>query len=198
MALGHVLGEVQIGGDHPVQLPKLVFGEVVLGDGHVGLFDLAVRRVLPGGQTHVILRVVGALYDELGGGVPVHGEAHLVLHRGIEAFRGGGSTVVVDSSGIQVGDLLIELALAGADLSDTLQLFLEVLVGQIGALLEPFVVHDPAANGVLRCDLIDPFAELNGALGVDLEADRDDHLQGIVLDSVRLAVCGSYPKFSDN
>ena len=198
VALGHVLGEVQIGGDHPVQLPKLLFGEVVLGDGHVGLFDLAVRRVLPGGQTHVILRVVDALHDELGGGVPVHGEVHLVLHRGIEAFRGGGSTVVVDSSGIQVGDLLIELALAGTDLPDALQLFLKVFVGQIGAPLEPFVVHDPAANGVLRCDLIDPFAELNGALGVALEADRDDHLQGIVLDSVRLAVCGSYPKFSDN
>ena len=198
VALGHVLGEVQIGGDHAVQLPKLVLGEVVLGDGHVGLFDLAVRRVLPGGQTHVILRVVGALHDELGGGVPVHGEVHLVLHRGIEAFRGGGSTVVVDSSGIQVGDLLIELALAGTDLPDALQLFLKVFVGQIGALLEPFVVHDPAANGVLRCDLIDPFAELNGALGIDLEADRDDHLKRVMVGGIAFAVCGSYPKFSDN
>ena len=52
----------------------------------------------------------------------------------------------------------------------------KVFVGQIGALFEPLVVHDPAANGVLRGDLIDPFAELNGALGIDLEADRDDHL----------------------
>ena len=89
MTLGHVLSEVQIGGDHAVQLPKFVFGEVILGDGHVGLLDLAVRRVLPGGQAHVIFRMVGALHDELGGGVPVHGEVHLVLHRGIEAFGGG-------------------------------------------------------------------------------------------------------------
>lgn len=35
---------------------------------------------------------------------------------------------------------------------------------------------DPAANGVLRCNLVDPFAELDGALGIDLEADLDDHL----------------------
>ena len=198
MALGHVLGEVQIGGDHPVQLPKLLFGEVVLGDGHVGFFDLAVRCVLPGSQAHVILRVVGALHDELGGGVPVYGKVHLVLHHRIEAFGGGGGAVVVDSGGVQVGDLLIELALAGTDLPDALQLFLKVFVGQIGALLEPFVVHDPAANGVLRCDLIDPFAELNGALGVDLEADRDDHLKRVMVGGIAFAVCGSYPKFSDN
>ena len=142
--------------------------------------------------------MVGALHDELGGGVPVYGEVHLVLHRGIEAFGRGGGAVVVNSGSVQVGDLLIELTLAGADLPDALQLFLKVLVGQIGALLEPFVVHDPAANGVLHGNLVDPLAELDGALGIDLEANRDDHLQGIVLDGVRLAVCGSYPKFSDN
>ena len=146
----------------------------------------------------MILRVVGALHDELGGGVPVYGEVHLVLHRGIETLGGGGGSIIVDGGGVQVGDLLIELALAGTDLPDALQLFLKVFVGQIGALLEPFVVHDPAANGVLRCDLIDPFAELNGALGIDLEADRDDHLKRVMVGGIAFAVCGSYPKFSDN
>ena len=146
----------------------------------------------------MILRVVGALHDELGGGVPVHGEVHLVLHRGIEAFGGGRGTIIVNGGGVQVGDLLIELALAGADLPDALQLFLKVFVGQIGALLEPFIVHDPAANGVLRCNLIDPLAELDGALGIDLEADRNDHLKRVMVGGIAFAVRGSYSEFPNN
>lgn len=105
----------------------------------------------------------------------MHRKVHLVLHRSVEALGGGGGAVVIHGGGVQIRDFLVELALAGADLPDALQLLFKVFIGQIGALLEPLVVHDPAADGVLRGDLVDPFAELHGAFGIDLEPDGDDH-----------------------
>ena len=59
---------------------------------------------------------------QLGDRVTMHRKVHLVLHRSVEALGGSGSAVVIHGSGVQIRDFLVELALAGADLPDALQL----------------------------------------------------------------------------
>ena len=56
-----------------------------------------------------------------------------VLHGGEKALSGGGGAIIVDGGGVDVGDFLIKLSLAEADLADTLELFLEILLGQDSA-----------------------------------------------------------------
>ena len=63
----------------------------------------------------------------------VNGPVQLVLHGGKEALGGGGGDIVVNRGGVDVGDLLVELALRQPDLADALELLLEVLVAEDGA-----------------------------------------------------------------
>jgi hypothetical protein len=144
-------------------------------------------------------RGVGAVDDDLGCGLPVDGPVQLVLHRREEALGGLRRHVVVDRRGVDVGDLLVELALRQADLADALELLFEVAIAQDGAAaLEALVVHREALDGELLDDARGPLAELHRALGVDLVADRDDGREVVVLGVVRLAVGGSYSKTSNN
>src|SRR5690606_37822678 len=100
---------------------------------------------------------------------------------------------------VDVGDLLVELALREPDLADALELLLEVAIAQDrAAALEALVVHREALDGELLDDARRPLAKLHRALGVDLVADGDDGREVVVLGVVGLAVRGSYPKISDN
>ncbi len=135
------------------------------------------------GQPHVFLAVIGAVHDDLRRRLAVDGVVQLVLHGGEEALGGGGGRVVVERGGVDVGDLLVELALGKADLPDLFQLALEELVVEdAAAVFEALHIHGPALDGVLLDDLVGPLAELHGALVLDLEADGDDGLQVVVLD----------------
>jgi hypothetical protein len=50
-------------------------------------------------------------------------------------------------------------------------------------VLEAFGIHRPALDGVVLDDLVRPLTELDGALVLDFEADRDDRLQAVMLHS---------------
>ena len=63
---------------------------------------------------------------------------------------------------------------------------------------EPFVIHDPAFDGVVLCNLIYPFTKLYCTLRIDLKPYGDYHFQGIMIGAVTLSVSGSYSKFSNN
>ena len=100
---------------------------------------------------------VGAVDDDLGGGLPVDGPVQLVLHGGEEALGGLRRHVVVDGRGVDVGDLLVELALREPDLADALELLFEVPIAQDGAAaLEALVVHREALDGELLDDAWSP------------------------------------------
>ena len=51
---------------------------------------------------------MGTLINDLGGGMSVNSEMHLILHLGKEIFGGLCVSVVVQSSGVYICDLLIE------------------------------------------------------------------------------------------
>lgn len=123
----------------------------------------------------------------------------LVLHGGKKTLGSLCGDVVVNRRGVNVGDLLIELALREADFPYALQLLFKILLGENRAVvLQAFVIHRVALAGERLDDGVRPFAELHGALGVNLVAHCDDRGEVVVLGVVALAVGGSYPKISDN
>jgi hypothetical protein len=77
---GLILGVVEVHRHHALELLDLVLDEVVLGDAHVAPQDLALGRVLPGGEPHRRFAGVGPLGDQLGGGLAGHRPVQLVLH----------------------------------------------------------------------------------------------------------------------
>ena len=100
---------------------------------------------------------------------------------------------------LYIRNLLVEFAFAEADFADTLELLLEIPLGQDGAaVLEALVVHGKTLDGELPDHGGRPFAELDGTLGVDLVADGDDGGEVVVLGLVAFSVSGSYSKFSNN
>lgn len=106
---------------------------------------------------------------------------------------------IVDGRGVDVGDLLVELALRDADLADTLQLLLEIPIGNDGTTrLDALIVHHVGLDRELLDDARGPLAELYRPLGIDLVTHRDDGGQVVVLGVVAFAVGGSYPEFPDN
>ncbi len=123
----------------------------------------------------------------------------LVLHGGKKTFGRLRRHVVVNRRGVDVGDLLVELALREANLPDALQLFFEILFREDGtAGLDALVIHHVGLDGELLDDAGGPLAELHGTLGVDLVAHGDDGGQFVMLGVVAFAIGGSYSKFSNN
>ena len=60
-------------------------------------------------------------------------------------------------------------------------MLIEILFRQIRSTLQPFIIHNPAFDGVVFSNLVYPFTELYRTLGIDLEAYGNDHLKIIVL-----------------
>ena len=63
-------------------------------------------------------------------GVAVDGEVELVLHRGEERLRRFRLRAVIHGGGVNVGDLLVEPPLAGADFADFRQQVIVILLAQ--------------------------------------------------------------------
>ena len=142
---------------------------------------------------------IGTGDDDLCGRLAVDGPMQLVLHGGEEAHGGDSGDVVVDRGGVDVGNFLVELALAQADFPDALELFLEVFFTENGAVVfQTLVIHRKALDGEGLDDAGGPLAELDGAFRVHLVADGDDGGEVVVLGVVGFTVGGSYSKISNN
>jgi hypothetical protein len=123
----------------------------------------------------------------------------LVLDGGEERARDVGIPVVVDAALlIDVGDLEAEATLAGADLADALQQFVEVVLAETRALLEALVVEHEAFDDEVLQRPHRPDAELSRQPAVDAVADRHDCVEIVEIGEVGLTVGGSYPGFPEN
>ena len=74
------------------------------------------------------------------------GVVQLILYGSEKAFGGSGGGIVVDGSGVDVGDFLVEATLTSADFANALQQLIEIILTKRFALLEPFVVHHEASR----------------------------------------------------
>jgi len=71
----------------------------------------------------------------------------LVLHGREELAGERRAGIVVGGEGVDVGDLLVEAALAGTDFADPFEQVVEVILAEDGAaLLEAFVIEDEALD----------------------------------------------------
>ena len=127
MAAGLKFGEIEIGGNNQVQRLDFRLRQIVFCDGHIGFANGARWGVFPRGQTHVWLRCVGAVLDDLCSRVTMGGPVNLVLNDPKELPRHFGISVVIDARAVNVGDLLIKEPLAGANIADPGKQFVEVV-----------------------------------------------------------------------
>ena len=78
------------------------------------------------------LVAVGAVPDDLGGGPAVNGPVELVLHGGEKGLADLGVGIVINAGGVDVGDLLVEKPLGGADVLNPPEQFLKIIEGLVG------------------------------------------------------------------
>src|SRR5271157_3098455 len=107
------------------------------------------------------------LADDFRRGVSVSGPVHLVLHRLKELPCQLGVAVIVDAGGVDVGNLLIEEPLAGANVTNPRQQFVEIILPQRLSCLDTLIVQRKA--------LYEQFAEPGGCPLPELRASRRPH-----------------------
>jgi len=190
-ALGLVLGVVEIHGDEAVEGFEFLLGQIVFGDGDIRLEDFPLGRIPPIGETHAFLSAVCPAHDQLGGGVAVDGKVELVLDSGEKSLRRFSLCAVIHRGGVNVGNLLIEATLAGADFADFRKQVVKVGLVEDGTVFQPFLVQNIPTDGEVPQDADGPLAELGGAGGVDAEADGDDGVETVECGEVFLPVFGS-------
>lgn len=126
---------------------------------------------------------IDTLHNELRSGMPVDRPVELILYPCKKLLCGFRRGVVVQRSGIDVRDFLVEPPLGKTDLANPLQQVVEVLPRQHrAAVFQPLIVHGPALNGVILDDAVRPLAELHSTVIVDLEPNSNNHLQVVVQD----------------
>ena len=98
----------------------------------------------------MFLGVVRAFHDEFRRSVSRYGVVELVLHHGVEFPRYRGVRIVIDGAfGENVRDLLPDAAFIGADGTDTLQQFAEIVFAEGRLpLLQSFIIQDKALSHI--------------------------------------------------
>ena len=109
------------------------------------------------------LRGVGAFAHHLCRRVTMSGPVQLVLHR-LEKHLGQlRIAVVVDAGGVDVGDLLVEEPLAGANISYAGQQFIEIVLPQRPSGLDALVVEREPFDQQLAEPCSGPLTKLGAA-----------------------------------
>ena len=179
--------------------PAIVLAQIVLGDGDIAFANDAA---FPGGEAHVRPGGVGTLGDEFRRGLAGGGEVELVLDSLEEDLGLGIGGVVIGCEGEDVPHLQIDPFLAGADVADALQQFIEVIGDtERGRVLEPLVVHGEALAEVFLQPGHGPLPELGAALAADAEADGEDGIEVVVVHQpfdLPGTLVLNYPEFPDS
>ena len=85
------------------------------------------------------------------------------------------------AGGVDVGDLLVEEPLAGADVADARQQLIEVTLPESAARFDALVVEGEAFDQQLAEPGSGPLAELSAARRPDPVADGQNHAEAVVL-----------------
>lgn len=131
----------------------------------------------------------------------VNSPVHLVLHCLKKSSCSLRILVIVKGCGIKVSDFLIKFTLRKTNLTDILQLSLKIFIREHMPLLQTFLVHCPALDGIILYDLPRPFTEANSTVIINLETNSNNHLEIIVNDfTIHLTqpLGLNYPEFPDS
>jgi len=94
---------------------------------------------------------LSSVIDYLGGGILENNIVQLVLNRSEKCFGYVAARIVVGSGRVSVRNLLVEIALAAANIPDALQGFPKIAVA---ALFESLIVHHKAFLDIFLGQLI--------------------------------------------
>jgi hypothetical protein len=176
--LGAKLGLIEKHHSDAVEGVDLFDIQVVFGRAHVALMHAAA---LPNRQTHVGFAGVGPLAHDLGRRQAGGRIVHFVLHHGEEGLSVVLSFAIITCQGENFLDTLVHPRFAGAYLADAGQQLVK-MIGQTAAALEPFVVQGETFDNVLAQSRRGPLPEPGRHRGLDPIADRDDHVEVVMLD----------------
>lgn len=114
----------------------------------------------------------------------------LILHRGEKLLCDRAFHIVVGAApGIDVCDFLVKSSLAGPDVPDTLQLFLEIIFAEkVLRLPQPHVIHHIAFNDEVFQHPVRPNAEHRRFFGVYPISHSDDGIQIIIFGLIPFSV----------
>ena len=124
---------------------------------------------------------IGTPADDLRSRVPVSGPVHLVLHRLEELLRQLGVAVVIDAGRVDVGDLLIEETLAGANVANPRQQFVEIVLPERAPGLDALIVQREPFYQQFAEPGRGPLPELGTARRPHAVADGQNHVEVVVL-----------------
>ena len=127
--------------------------------------------------------MVGALGDEFGDGLACRCPVQFVLYDLEELQCLGVVGPVICRKDEDVAHLEIHALLAGADVADAFEQFIEI-IGHAGAglVFQALVVENKAFLQVFLETGRGPLAESRAAMGADAVTDCDDHFQAVILD----------------
>ena len=119
--------------------------------------------------------------NDFGGGMPCNRVMKPVLHHCIKSLCCRGRTVIVNATlGIDVGYLLPDATLAGADRADALQELAEIVTPENSiALLQPVIIKHKALADKLVENPRRPLAKFSSPLTVNTISDADYGIKGI-------------------
>ncbi|MNR19683.1 hypothetical protein D3C85_1364900 [compost metagenome] len=97
-----------------------------------------------------------------------NGKVKSVLHMGIEQPGGFRFWVVIDAAlGKNICDLLIDAPLAGTNGAHALQQFAEIVLAEVTAIFQPFIIHGKALDDVFLDQGRRPDTELRRLCRID-------------------------------
>jgi len=141
-AFDQSLDVVKEAGHGALQLANLRNRQIVFCDSDVALEYAPVRGVVPSGEPHIRLCMVGIVKDNLSSSLTSYRIVELVLHHSVEVARDGRTSVIVNRAlGKYVGNLLPNAPLARPNGADSLKKLAKVILPKrIPAFLKAVVI----------------------------------------------------------
>lgn len=184
---------VQIHRDDPIEVVEFLFIQIIFGNTHIGLSDLSLGGILPGGQSHIRLGAVDAGMNNLRSSLTGDGKVKFILHGGKKLFGNFFVRVIIGTAlSIDIGDLLIKAPFTGADVPNPFQLFFKIVFPKIVLrIFQPLIIHGKALDDVFFEHLGGPDPEMGRLFGIDSIAYGDDGIEVVVFGLVGFTVGGS-------
>ncbi len=192
-----VFGVIQVHGHDAVQAAQFIFGQVILGNGHV---RLAHFLAFPTGEAHIGFDGGGAFRDQFSSGMPGNGPVQFVLHAGVKLMGDLRVGIVVHGQAVDLGDFAIKLLFGSADIANAFEQLVKIVRAQPAPFFQAIIVHHKTFHQELAQPFGRPAPELGAAVGFDAVTNRKNHLQIIEINlpgDFPFAFFLNYPEFPD-
>ena len=175
-----------------IQYLKLFFRQIILGNLYIAHGYIITLKICHADKRLV---PVDAVINDFGRRVLMGGIMKFILNRGKKLLCQRRLRIVVHRRRVNVGHLLIKIALAAPDIANPLQQFTEIAPA---AIFQPIIVHRESLAYIFIETFCRPLAKLRTAQRFHTIAYRDDHIQIVVCNLICFPVRRSCCKICNN